>query len=139
MCEENKALIHAFVNAINSQHWSRLSELVGETFVRHSVAAGKPSVESAEALVAFLQLEFDTFPDGYESLLDLIAEDDRVAARHRFRGTQLGAMGPYKASGRILDATYLAIYRVENGRIVEAWVEWDNLAGLKQLGHLDAT
>ena len=27
------------------------------------------------------------------------------------------------------------IYRLESGRIVEAWAEWDNLAGLKQLGH----
>jgi predicted ester cyclase len=80
-------------------------------------------------------MEFATFPDAHETLLDLVAEDHKVAARHQFRGTQLGLMGPYPASGRVLNATYLAIYRVENERIVEAWAEWDNLAGLKQLGH----
>jgi predicted ester cyclase len=31
-------------------------------------------------------------------------------------------------------AEYLAIYRLPDGRIVEAWAEWDNLAGLAQLG-----
>jgi predicted ester cyclase len=86
-------------------------------------------------LKAFLRGELETFPDAHESLEDLVAEGDRVAARHRFRGTQRGALGPYPPSGRRLEATYLAIYRVEDGRIAEAWAEWDNLAGLAQLGH----
>lgn len=30
-----------------------------------------------------------------------------------------------------------AIYRLERGRIAEAWAEWDNLYGLQQLGHHD--
>lgn len=47
-------------------------------------------------------------------------------------------MGPYPASGKVLRATYLAIYRIENKRIAEAWAEWDNLSGLKQLGHHNA-
>jgi len=135
MSDKNKALIRAFVEAINAQDWPRLRSLVGERFVRHSVAAGEPGIQSAEALVTFLQAEFVTFPDARETLLDLIAEEDKVAARHQFRGTQLGPMGPYRASGRVLAATYLAIYRVENERVVEAWAEWDNLSGLKQLGH----
>ena len=44
-------------------------------------------------------------------------------------------MGPYAPSGRVMTADYLAIYRLVGGRIAEAWVEWDNLAGLVQLGH----
>ena len=30
---------------------------------------------------------------------------------------------------------YIATYDVENGRIAEAWAEWDNLADLMQLGY----
>ena len=44
-------------------------------------------------------------------------------------------MGQFPPTGNVLQATYMAIYRVENQRIAEAWAEWDNLAGLKQLGH----
>lgn len=44
-------------------------------------------------------------------------------------------MGPFPPSGKVLSSNYLAIYRIENHRIAEAWAEWDNLAGLKQLGH----
>ena len=34
-----------------------------------------------------------------------------------------------------MSAHYLAIYRVRDGQIVEAWVEWDNLTALRELGH----
>lgn len=135
MTQGNKLLVRAFVDAINAQDWPRVLALLAPDFARHSTAAGEPAVRSARDLVAFLQAEFATFPDATETLLDLVAEDDKVAARHRFRGTQRGPMGPHPPSGKVLDANYLAIYRVEDQRIAEAWVEWDNLAGLRQLGH----
>lgn len=34
-------------------------------------------------------------------------------------------------------ARYLAMCRVRDGRIVEAWAEWDNLTGQAQLGLVD--
>ena len=135
MSLDNKSLVGSFVAAINAQDWPRVLDSVASDFTRHSTAAGEPPVRSAKDFLAFLQAEFATFPDATENLLDLVAEGDKVAARHRFRGTQLGPMGSFPPSGKVLDANYIAIYRVENSRIAEAWAEWDNLAGLKQLGH----
>jgi steroid delta-isomerase-like uncharacterized protein len=135
MSAANKALVRAFVEAVNAQDWPRVIDLLAPDFTRHSAAAGEPQVRSAKDLVAFLQAEFATFPDAKETLVDLVAEGDRVAARHHFRGTQLGPMGPFPPSGKVLSSNYLAIYRIENHRIAEAWAEWDNLSGLKQLGH----
>lgn len=135
MSAENKSLVRAFVDAINAQDWARTLNILAPDFKRHSASGGEPEVRSATDLVAFLQAEFVTFPDARETLLDLIAEGDRVAARHHFLGTQLGPMGLFPPSGKVMSSNYLAIYRIENQRIAEAWVEWDNLAGLKQLGH----
>lgn len=136
MSDGNKTLVRDFVDAVNRQDWHAVRGLLDPDFIRHSVAAGEPAVRSADDLIAFLRAEFETFPDATETLLDLVAEDDKVAARHRFRGTQTGPMGAHPPSGRVLAATYLAIYRIEDGRIAEAWAEWDNLHGLRQLGHL---
>lgn len=133
--EDSKSTVHAFVDAINTKDWARLRSVLAPDFKRHSVAAGEPGVRSAEDLIAFLLAEYATFPDAHETLLDLVAEGEKVAARHLFRGTQLGPMGLLPPSGKVLEATYLAIYRLDRGRIAEAWAEWDNLAGLKQLGH----
>lgn len=135
MSADNKALVHSFVEAVNTQDWPRVMKLLAPDFKRHSTAGGEPQVRSAMDLVVFLQAEFATFPDATETLLDLVAEADRVAARHHFRGTQLGPMGPFPPSGKVLSSSYLAIYRIDGQRIAEAWAEWDNLAGLKQLGH----
>jgi len=138
MSAANKSLVRTFVEAINAQDWTRVLAVVAPDFRRHSTAAGDPGVRSAQDLVTFLQAEFITFPDAFETVMDLVAEGDKVAARHQFRGTQLGPMGPFPPTGKVLNATYLAIYRIENHRIAEAWAEWDNLAGLEQLGHADA-
>lgn len=136
MSDANKAIVCDFVDAVNRQDWPAVRALLAPDFVRHSVAAGEPAVRTADDLIAFLRAEFETFPDATETLLGLVAEDDKVAARHRFSGTQTGPMGAHPPSGRVLASTYLAIYRIEAGRIAEAWAEWDNLHGLRQLGHL---
>ncbi len=131
-----KQTVQAFVHAINSQEWTKLDSLVATEFVRHSIAAGHLPVRSRSDLVMYLRREFETFPDAQETILDIFAEGEKVAVRHHFTGTQRGAMDSYPATGKTMNAEYIAIYRVRNGQIVEAWVEWDNLAGLRQLGHL---
>jgi predicted ester cyclase len=90
-------------------------------------------------LITYLKNEYVTSPDAKETLLDLVAEVESVAVRSHFSGTQLGSTGSYPSSGKVLSATYLAICRLEGGRIAEAWAEWDNLYGLHQLGHLKVT
>ncbi len=135
MSSRSKTVVRAFVAAINAQDWAALERVVSPTFTRHSTAAGAMGVKSARDLVQYLRQEFVTFPDAVEYIEDIFADEDKVAVRHRFRGTQTGQMGPFPPSGKVMDATYIAIYRVEGDRICEAWVEWDNLAGLRQLGH----
>lgn len=139
LLERNKAVVRALVEAVNvdvDRLAESVTELVAEDFVRHSTAAGPPGVRSRADLIDFLRVERDTFPDAHETVEDLVAEGDRVAVRHRFTGTQLGLLGRLPPTGRRLTADYLAIYRVVDGLVVEAWAEWDNLAGLVQLGHL---
>ncbi|MBE7418287.1 MAG: ester cyclase [Ideonella sp.] len=131
--ERNKGVVRAFAEAINRRDWDALDSLVAADFVRHSNAA--PGVCSRDDLKRYLRSEFTIFPDAYESVEDLIAERDRVAVRHSFRGTQTGPMGRNPPSGKQMTADYLAIYRLADGTIAEAWVEWDNLSGLVQLGH----
>lgn len=137
--ERNKILIRQFVDAINVRDWQTLTQLMAADFCRHSHAAGQPEVRTRDEFIEYLRKEFATFPDAEESLEDMIAEGDKVAVRHRCIGTQKGCLGPYPASGKTLKADYLAIYRIADQQIVEAWAEWDNLTGLKQLGHVSSS
>lgn len=139
MFEQNKTLIRSFINSVNARDWESVRLLLAPHFVRHSNAGGDPEVRSADELITFLKNECATFPNAQETLLDLVAEGERVAARSHFCGTQLGLMGSYPPTGKVLSANTLPIYRLEGGRIAEAWVEWDNLYGLRQLGHHNPT
>lgn len=133
--ERNKELIRKFVEAINAQDWRALRNVLHPDFRRHSHAAGDAAIEEGEDLVRFLRAEYEIFPDGRETIEDMIAEGDRVAVRHRFTGTQQGPMGPYPATGKTMSSEYISIYRIQDDRIAEAWAEWDNLSALEQLGH----
>ena len=135
--EHNKALVRTYTDAINSYNWDQLDNLVSDGFIRHSYAAGEPALKCRGDLIQFLRTQHKIFPKFEDRILDLIAEGDKVAARHSFRGTQLGEMGPYPISLKDVDFEYLAMYRIEDGVIVEVWVEWDNYTSMKQLGFLD--
>ena len=134
--ENNKATVTAFILAVNEQEWATLDALVADDVVRHSRTYGQPQLRGRKKLVEFLRSEAMTFPDAEEKILYLVAEDDRVAAALQFTGTQRGPMGPFPASGRRIQANFLAMFRLKDGRIAEVWVEWDNLSALLQLGHL---
>ena len=45
-------------------------------------------------------------------------------------------MGPFPATGRRLESDCAGIFRIQDGKIAELWVTWDNMAGLAQLGLL---
>ena len=134
--EDNKALVRAFIQAVNQQDWRRLDELVAPDFVRHSSTFGQSQIRSRDQLRDYLAGEFNTFPDAHEAINFLVAEGDKVTVHSHCHGTQKGPMGSFPASGRKLSADFISIYRVADGRIAEAWVEWDCLNGLIQLGHL---
>ncbi len=134
--DESERVVREFVDAVNAQDWAKLGVLVSANFVRHSAAAGSAGIRSRDDLIRFLQDEYRTFPDAHEEIIEMMADGERMAVRHRFRGTQRGALGPYPPTGKVMDVEYIAIYVVRGSQIVEAWAEWDNLAGLKQLGHI---
>jgi steroid delta-isomerase-like uncharacterized protein len=134
--EQNKALVRAFVEAVNQQDWQRFDDLVAPGLLRHSSTAGQGQIQGREQLREFLKGEFITFPDATETINFLVAEGDRVAVHSGFTGTQHGPMGNFPATGKTLRADFISLYRIAGGRIAEVWVEWDCLNGLIQLGHL---
>jgi predicted ester cyclase len=77
------------------------------------------------------------FPDAEVSAEVVVAEGDLVSAHLTGRGTHLGTFRGCPPTGREWNATCTAIYRVESGRIAEAWINWDWLAVMEQLGTVE--
>ena len=132
--EANKDLVHRFTAATNAADWDALAEVVAEDFARHSAATPGQPVASRDAFMQLQESFLVSFPDQHVTVERLIAEGDYVAARAVYTGTQTGPMGEFPATGRRVEAPFMAMFRIEAGQIAELWVEWDNLAMLTQLG-----
>jgi steroid delta-isomerase-like uncharacterized protein len=132
--EANKDLVRRFTEVLNAAEWDALNELVTDDFTRHSQATAGPPVRSREQMVQLQESFLATAPDQRVTIQMLVAEDDKVAALATYTGTQTGPLGDLPATGKPMESQFLSIFRIENGKIAELWVEWDNLAMLTQLG-----
>jgi steroid delta-isomerase-like uncharacterized protein len=132
--EANKDLVNRFSAAINTADWDALDELLTEDFRRHSQATPDVQVNSREEFKQLQKSFLASIPDQKITGEMLIAEGDKVAAYATYSGTQTGPMGEFPATGKSVESKFLCIFRIEEGRIAELWVEWDNLAMLSQLG-----
>jgi predicted ester cyclase len=77
----------------------------------------------------------ESFPDVEMEIVDLIAEGEQVVGRFRCSATNLGAWRGRPPTGRRferVDEVY--IFRVRDGRIVEAWGIEDTRSRERQLG-----
>ena len=133
--EANKALVREAFDALVAGDYDRARELMAEDYVRHCQATEVTEMRSLEELFQFLEADKATFPDGKGSLDMLVAEGNLVALWGRWEGTQAGPMGPFPPSGKPMSLDFAGVHRIEDGKIVETWVTWDNLTSLTQLGH----
>ncbi len=136
--EANKAVARRYSEeAGNKGNLAVIDEVLAENYVRHCQATG-PDVRGREAMKALYREWHATFPDYHETMEFGLGEGDYVAGYITATGTQKGPMGPFPASGKVMDCKAIGIHRFEKGKIVESWVAWDNLTSLAQLGHLSA-
>lgn len=133
--EANKEIVRRMTEAINERDFDALDDLVAADLVRHSAATPDVMVESLEDFKEFLHQDLSAVPDAQQEIDMMLAEGDLVAARVIYRGTQTGTWGPFPPSGESVELPFIGILRIEDGKVAEIWVEWDNLSALTQLGH----
>ena len=74
------------------------------------------------------------FPDLRLSIDELFAHEDKVVWRWRSEGTHTGEFFGLLPTHKRGEVTGISIARLEDGKVVETWSEWDNLGLLRQLG-----
>jgi steroid delta-isomerase-like uncharacterized protein len=74
------------------------------------------------------------FPDIIVTVEDMIAEGDKVAVRCSVRGKHMGDHLGIAASNAPVEFTGMTIVRIKDGKIVEAWNNFDFLRMNQQIG-----
>ena len=93
---------------------------VSVDYVDHSPASARSNADA----VGILKIVADQFSNLKITILDIFAEDDMVATRIRFEGTQSGTCQGIPATGKKISFEALENFRVRDGKIVESWGYW---------------
>jgi predicted ester cyclase len=87
-----------------------------------------------ETLKQRVRLFLQAFPDLEVEPKLVVSQGELIGVNLVGRGTHKGPFQGVPPTGRRWAATCSAFYQVEDGRIADAWINWDLLGILDQLG-----
>ncbi|HVV89154.1 MAG TPA: nuclear transport factor 2 family protein [Solirubrobacterales bacterium] len=128
-------VIERHIEAFNSRDaaaepWAEDAEMV----------APGASVDGREAVLGFLGVFQEAFPDGRLEIKRLLAEGDAAAVEGSFAGTHDGVLhspaGDVAPTGRRVDFRWAAAYRVRDAELLSEHLYFDQMEFLGQLGLL---
>ena len=131
-----KNMRRVFDEVLNQDKYNVLDELVIPKIVFHQMKL--PYTPDIAGFKKFLIDSRTAFPDMKYTLIDLIAEGDKLVVRYSAKGTHKGkfAMMPdVKPTNKPVTAEGITITRFDdNGKGIEVWAEYDEFGILQQLG-----
>jgi steroid delta-isomerase-like uncharacterized protein len=118
----------------NQQHREAAAEMMSPDCVLHE--AGVDTV-GVEAFHIYYDRMHASFSDIHVTVHEALEHGDKVCVRWSCRMTHTGSGLGIPPTGKTVETTGISIMRVENGKLVEGWQNWDMLAVLEALGMRD--
>jgi steroid delta-isomerase-like uncharacterized protein len=130
--QENRDVVQRVVDLVNEGKLAQVEELFASDFANHDPSA--PTVHDREALMQMFAAWGAGFPDARATILEMVADGDKVAKRWTYRGTHNGEFMGIPATGKEIAMTAITIYRISGGKVAECWWNYDSLGVMQQLG-----
>jgi steroid delta-isomerase-like uncharacterized protein len=136
MEEYNKALVQRIHAEVSNGNLEIFDEVLSPDYVRHcqSMPPGLQEIKDTAVFKAFVADYVNAVSNCKDEIDFIIADSNMVAYVTTTTGTQTGPMGDLPASGKEFMLKNIVIQRIEDGKIAETWISWDNVAMLTQLG-----
>lgn len=135
---EYETLLHRWFEEV----WNQRSEkAIDEMFAADGIAHGLKSEEGetifgAENFKSLFRTFLSAYPDLKITVEDTICEGDKIAARCKVTATHAGEGLGVAPTNQPIEFTGMTIVKLKNGKIVEAWNEFDFMKMFSQLGAL---
>ena len=138
MSEENKQLLRRWFEEVwNKGRADAIEEMFDENGIAHGLSDDPSNPLKGPRNFRPLHTLFrEAFPNMKVVIEDMVAEGDKVAARCSVRGKHEGDFLGRAATQSPVHFTGITICRIANGKIVEAWNNFDFMAMHKQIGLL---
>jgi predicted ester cyclase len=89
---------------------------------------------SRDDYMAMVKMMTTAIPDMMHNITELLAVKDRVVMRVYIQGTHLAELGGIPPTGKKVSVSFIAIFRLKDGQVVEEIAEEDFLGLYRQLG-----
>ena len=138
MSEENKQLVRRWFEEV----WNKgRAEAIDEMFDANGIAHGLSDdpanpIKGPRDFRPFHTVFREAFPNMEIVVEDTVAEGDKVAARCSVRAKHEGEFLGRAATASPVDFTGITIVRIRDGKIVEAWNNFDFMTLHRQVGLL---
>ena len=131
---DNRQIVQRFMDECwNQGNLNAVSELVADDCRYHDPVF--PSLTSgAENLKNHIQTCRSGFPDLMFTIDDTIAERNEVVIHWTGTGTHKGQFLGMPPTNKKASVTGTSIFRIEGGKIVEEWANWNLMTMMEQLG-----
>ena len=138
MSEENKAVLRRWFDEVWNQGRAEvIEELFDEYGIAHGLADDPANpIKGPTDYRPFYEAFRQAFPNIDIVVEDMVAEGDKVAARCSVRGKHEGDFMGKAATHAPVEISGITMVRIENGKIVEAWNNFDFMKLYKQCGLL---
>jgi predicted ester cyclase len=134
--EQNKALLRRiFEQGVNARDYNVFDELIAPNYVNYNLPAPAPGPAGFKQVIGMF---IAAFPDFHVTIEDMFADGDKVVTRGYGTGTHRGDFQGIPPTGKEVRINYIDIWRLENGKFVENWVQLDQVGLLQQLGVVPA-
>jgi steroid delta-isomerase-like uncharacterized protein len=136
MAQAAETVLHRWFEEVwNQGRESSIDELMADGALIHGIAtpAGQPMRGAADFKPFFQQFRA-AFPDMRITVEDMLVDGDKLAARCSVTATHTGPGVMPGPTNKAVNITGICIARVENGKIVEGWNNFDFLSLYQQLG-----
>lgn len=131
--ERNKTAMRRFVEFINTASERLAAELIASEAVFHVPGREEP-LRGPDGYLEIIGMMRGGFPDIQWTLEEVIAEDDKIAARFTMRGTHQGPFLGVEPTGKSIVVQAMNFYRLADGKFVEERGQPDLLSLLQQIG-----
>jgi predicted ester cyclase len=128
--QENILVVQQLCEIVNNRDYDAIGTLFSSAFVDRNPAWSVANVNELKQIIASAHDALDQ----YITQDDIFAVDDRVVVLISFRGKHIGTFLGMPPTDRPVEWTSIEIYRFENGKIVERWVQADTAGLMRQLG-----
>lgn len=132
---ENSALIRRWFEEVwNQGREETIDELCSKEAVGHGQTHDGTDIVGPDTFKRFWHSFRSAFSAIHVEIHQTIEQGDTVLARWSISMAHTGPFLGMPATGKTIGATGMSVQRFADGRIVEAWDNWDQLSLMVQLG-----